>query len=115
MTAFRLLLLVFLVGVLSYTGVVVSRHGADFLPVFVGDIAKLGWAGQFNVDFTCLLLLAALWIAWRHRFGAAGLILALLVPIGGTPFLCVYLLVQNVRGRGDVRVMLLGDRWQDRG
>ncbi len=114
MPAFRLLLVVLFIGVLSYTSVVVSRHGLDFMPVFSGDIAKLGWAGQFNVDFMCLLLLSALWVAWRHQFSAAGLILALLVPIGGTPFLCVYLLVQSVRCGGDAGAMIVGDRWPAR-
>jgi len=29
------------------------------------------WPGQFNLDFMCMLLLAGLWVSWRHRFSVA--------------------------------------------
>ncbi len=106
MLPFRLLLSALLVAIAAYTGVVIAHHGLDFLPLFFGDIARLGWAGQFNLDFMGLLLLAALWVAWRHRFGAGGLALGALVLLGGTPCLCVYLLVQSLRVRGDLRALL---------
>jgi hypothetical protein len=99
-----------LVVVAAYTGVVVARHGLGFLPVFFGDIAAVGWAGQFNLDFLCMLLLAALWVAWRHRFSAGGLALAVAAVFGGAPFLCVYLLIESMRLRGDVGALLLGPR-----
>jgi len=114
MLPLRLLLSLMLLVVVAYTGVVIARHGADFLPVFVGDMAAMGWAGQFNLDFLCMLLLSALWVAWRHRFSAGGLALAVLAGVGGTPFLCIYLLVESVRQRGDVRALLLGPRRLDR-
>jgi hypothetical protein len=108
MLPLRLFLVLMLSVVVAYTGVVIARHGADFLPVFFGDLAAMGWAGQFNLDFLCMLLLSALWVAWRHRFSAGGLVLALLAGLGGTPFLCIYLLIESVRQRGDVRALLLG-------
>jgi len=114
MLPLRLLLLSILLGVASYTAVVVSRHGLDFLPVFFGDIARTGWAGQFNLDFMSVLALAAVWVAWRHRFSAPGLALALAALFGGAPFLCAYLLIQSARSGSDVRAMLLGDRLHDR-
>jgi hypothetical protein len=114
MLLFRLLLSVMLVAIVAYTGVVIARHGMDFLPVFLGDIARMGWAGQFNLDFMCMLLLSALWVAWRHRFGAGGIALALLAFFGGAPFLCVYLLIEGARSGGDARAMLLGHRQHDR-
>jgi hypothetical protein len=95
--------------------VVISHHGLiDFVPIFFGDIAKMGWAGQFNMDFSGMLLFSALWVAWRHRFSAAGLAFALLALVAGTPFLCVFLLTESVRDGGDVRALLLGPRQHDR-
>jgi len=113
MLALRWLLSLLLVLVGAYTAVVIGRHGVDLLPVFFGDMARMGWAGQFNLDFMGMLLLSALWVAWRHPFGAAGLALALLAFFGGTPFLCVYLLIESARADGDVRALLLGPRRLD--
>lgn len=110
MLPLRLLLILLLVVILPYTGLVIAQHGLDFVSVFVSDIARVGWPGQFNLDFASLLLLAALWVAWRHRFSAPGLVLAGLVPVGGTPVLCIYLLVQSARAGGDVRRLLVGSR-----
>ncbi|CAN5810072.1 hypothetical protein BH11PSE8_BH11PSE8_33710 [soil metagenome] len=45
------------------------------MPVFVEDIFAMTWRGQFNVDFTCLLLLSGLWLAWRHRRSSVGIVL----------------------------------------
>lgn len=113
MLALRVLLCLMLVVVGAYTAVVIGRHGLDLFSVFFGDMARMGWAGQFNLDFMGMLLLAALWVAWRHRFSAAGLALALLAFFGGTPFLCVYLLVESARAGGDVHALLLGPRRHD--
>lgn len=66
MTLFRLFLGLCLVAITLYTAVTVSQHGFDLLPVFFGDMAKMGWPGQFNLDFMCLLALSAIWVAWRH-------------------------------------------------
>jgi hypothetical protein len=108
MLPFRLLLSLMLLAVVAYTGIVIAHHGIGFLPVFLGDIAEMGWPGQFNLDFLCMLVLSALWVAWRHRFSAGGLALGALALVAGAPFLCGYLLVHSVRCRGDVRVLLLG-------
>jgi hypothetical protein len=108
MTGFRLLLTV-MFGVLTvYTGFAVAGSGWDLLAVFFGEMAKLGWPGQFNLDFMMMLTLSALWVAWRHRFSPAGLGLAMLAFFGGSSFLCVYLLVVSVRTRGSVREILTG-------
>ncbi len=114
MSALRILLSLILVVVVAYTGVVIAHHGIGLLQVFFGDIAKVGWAGQFNLDLMFMLLFSALWVAWRHRFSAAGLALGVLAFFGGTPFLCVYLLFQGSRCAGDIRALLLGSRLRDR-
>lgn len=108
MLAFRLLLLSIIGVVLVYTGLVISAHGWRFLPVFFGDMAAMTWAGQFNLDFSCFLLLSGLWLAWRNHFTPVGLTLGALALIGGAPFVAAYLLITSIRTNGDVKVLLLG-------
>jgi hypothetical protein len=108
MTSLRVFLAALWAILAGYTAVVISRHGTGLLNVFFGDMAKLGWPGQFNLDFMILLALSALWVAWRHRFTAAGLALAVLAFFLGALFLTTYLLVLNWQAKGDVREMLVG-------
>jgi hypothetical protein len=108
MTAFRILLALVFVVVVSYTVPVVARHGLGLFPIFFGDIAKLGWPGQFNVDFTGLLTLSGLWLAWRHHFSPVGLALGVLGFLGGAPVLTAYLLLASYSVNGDVAALLLG-------
>lgn len=109
MTLFRLFLATCLITIAVYTSITIANHGWDLMPVFVGDIAKMGWPGQFNVDFTCFLALSALWVSWRHQFSAGGLALGLVAFFGGMLFLSIYLLVHTGRAGGDVKVLLLGE------
>ena len=113
MTLFRTFLALIFTAIALYTGVVIARHGLNLLPVFFGDMARLTWPGQFNLDFMCMLALSALWVAWRHRFGATGIALGVVAFFGGALFLSVYLLVESIRAKGDARVMLLGPRGHD--
>ncbi len=109
MTLFRLFLATCLVAITAYTAVTVANHGFNLLPVFFGDMAEMGWPGQFNLDFMCFLALSALWVAWRHQFSASGLALAVVAFFGGMLFLSIYLLVLTGRARGDMKVLLLGE------
>jgi hypothetical protein len=108
MTLFRLFLATCLVAIVAYTSVTIANHGWNLLPVFFADMADMGWAGQFNLDFMTFLALSAIWVAWRHQFSAGGLGLAVLAFFGGMLFLSIYLLVQIQRTGGDVQVLLLG-------
>jgi hypothetical protein len=101
MTGLRALLAGILVVLAVYTAFVAAEHGLGLLPVFFGDMAEMGWPGQFNLDFLCFLTLSALWLAWRHHFSPAGLGLGLLGFFGGALFLSAYLLVAS---RGVTRV-----------
>lgn len=110
MAAFRALLVMLTVGLAAYTAVVVANHGLPALfPTFFGDIAAMGWPGQFNADFFCFLTLGGLWIAWRHGFTAGRMALGALVYVGGAPLVMTYLLVQTVRANGDMKTVLLGE------
>lgn len=93
-----------------YTAVVIANHGPNLFPAFFGDMAAMGWAGQFNLDFMFMLSLSALWVAWRHGFSTSGLAFAFLAAMLGSAFLSVYLLVVSFQVKGDVRALMLGVR-----
>jgi len=105
---FRALLIALLLVLGGYTALVVARYGLDLLPIFFGDISKIGWPGQFNLDFLCFLTLSALWTAWRNAFSPFGWMLALVAFFGGAGFLLPYLLILTVRSRGDMTMVMLG-------
>ena len=110
MTLFRILLMAMFAALSAYTGVTIAHQGMTLFSVFFGDMGRMAWPGQFNLDFMFMLTFSALWVAWRHRFTAGGLALAVLAFFLGSSFLCVYLMVISLAARGDVRRMLVGDR-----
>lgn len=109
MNLFRLFLAAFLIVLVAYTSATIANHGINLFPQFFGDMAAMGWPGQFNLDFMGFLMLSALWVAWRHRFSLVGLVLAVLAFNGGMLFLTIYLLVHSHRTKGDMRALLLGE------
>jgi len=108
MTLFRLMLAAMLAILSAYTGVVIANHGMDLFSVFFGDMAAMGWPGQFDLDFMFMLILSASWVTWRHNYSLPGLALGVLAAFGGTVFLTVYLLVISFQAQGDMREILLG-------
>lgn len=106
--AFRAVLVLYLVGLVIYTGLVIAEHGWSLLAVFVGDMAEINWPGQFNLDFLGFLALSAIWTAWRHQFSAGGLALSVLAFLGGMLFLGIYLLTLSVLVQGDMKRLLMG-------
>lgn len=109
MILFRLFLIVCLIVLAGYTSVTIAHHGWNLFPTFFGDMAAMGWPGQFNLDFMMMLMLSALWTAWRHQFSLAGLVLALVAFNGGMMFLTIYLSWHLARNGGDMKALLLGD------
>jgi len=101
-------LIAIFVVIAGYTLVVIADHGLNLLPVFFGDMTKMQWPGQFNLDFMCMLLLSGLWVSWRHQFSGPGVVLGLVAVFGGALFLSAYLLVESFRTKGDMRKLLLG-------
>lgn len=108
MALFRLWLVVIMLALLVYTTMVIGAHGWGLIPIFFGDIGRMGWPGQFNLDFLFMLTLSALWVGWRHGWSGQGLLLSLLALFGGASFLSVYLLILTGAARGDMRKVLLG-------
>jgi hypothetical protein len=68
----------------------------------------MAWPGQFNLDFMFMLILSALWVAWRHQFSGIGILLAVLTLLGGTLFLTTYLLILSWQFNGNMKPVLLG-------
>ena len=110
MTLFRLFLIACLVAIVAYTSVTIANHGWNLMPIFFGDMAKMEWPGQFNLDFFTFLLLSGLWVAWRNDFAPASLALAVVAVLGGMLVLSAYLLLLSFRSGGDMKVVLLGER-----
>ena len=108
MSLFRIFLILVFIVIAGYTAVVINNHGMNLFAVFFGDMALLGWAGQFNLDFMFMLAFSAIWVAWRHAFSGAGRLLAMVAFLGGSPFLCVYLLIIIGQANGDMREVLIG-------
>ncbi|MBC2777255.1 hypothetical protein [Parasphingopyxis marina] len=108
MAAFRILLIILFLELAIYTVFTVSAHGLNFYPDYFGDMLAMGWPGQFNLDFTCLLVLGALWIAWREGFALSGLAIAVAIFFGGALVLTAYLLIASFRAKGDPAALLLG-------
>ncbi len=110
MTGFRAILAAIFVVNLGYTLPVGAAHGWNLVPIFFASVAEMTWQGQFNVDFSCFLILSGLWTAWRHDFSPAGLLLAPVASFGGALFLSAYLLVISWQVKGDMAALLLGTK-----
>lgn len=108
MGAFRILLAVIFISIVGYTAVVIANHGIWLFAPFFGDMAKMGWPGQFNLDFMGFLTLSGLWLAWRHHFSPVGLALGVLGFFGGAPVLTAYLFIASLQAKGDPAELLLG-------
>ena len=110
MTVFRAWLITVFVAISAYTVPVLLNDGImALLPTFFGDMMKLGWPGQFNLDFMMMLSLSAIWVSWRHQFSVSGLLLGLLAFFGGALFLSIYLFIASLAANGDAKVLLLGN------
>lgn len=107
MKLFRILLMIISISILTITSIVGYRHGWNLFPVFFGEIAALTWSGQFNFDFSCFLLLNALWIAWRNNYSIKGIILSIIGFVGGIMFLAPYLLILSFKSE-NIKELLCG-------
>ncbi len=109
-TAFKGILIIQFVAIVVYTLIVISRDGMDLFTPFFGDMLSLSWAGQFNFDFSCYLLLSAIWVSWRNSFTGRSFILAIIAAVFGIMFFAPYLLYLTIQAKGNMTKVLLGDR-----
>jgi hypothetical protein len=109
-TSLKGLLLIQTLTLLIYTGYVIAQDGLGLFQIFTDNILSLNWNGQFNLDFSCYLLLSGLWIMWRKRFSTQSILIAIPVMIMGIVVFAPYLLLLLINEKGDVKKLLLGDR-----
>ena len=106
MLVLRLVLAAHLAVLTVYSLIVMANHGWNLFPAFFGDMAAMGWPGQFNLDFMGFLILSALWTAWRNAFSGVGLLLAVLAFFGGMMFLSIYVLILSLSARSIPEILL---------
>jgi hypothetical protein len=110
MNIFKLLLLLMGISVLLYTVLAAVNEGPNLFATTIPAMGDFGWQGQFHLDFATYLILSGIWIAWRHRFSAAGIVLGVLAANLGIVFLSVYLLIAINRADGNMSEVLLGEQ-----
>ena len=108
------LLKVLLIGqtllLLVYTILAAQNDSVNLFTVFLTNIQSLNWNGQFNLDFSCYLMLSGLWMMWRNRFSAQSILLGLAAMIIGIIFFAPYLLYQIMKEKGNLQKVLVGER-----
>lgn len=108
MKTFRIFLIALFVSALAYTIIVGNNHGWDLFNVFFTDMSQMAWAGQFDLDFLTHLLLSGLWVAWRNKFTAKGIVLGLFATVGGILFTSMYLLWLSYQCNDSFEELLIG-------
>lgn len=108
--AFKLLLLSQVIVLMVFSVLAFQKEGADLFSVFFGNILTPGWNAQFNLDFTCYLILSGLWIMWRNKFSAGSIILGVIAAIIGIMVFASYVLYLLFKEGGDLKKVLLGNR-----
>lgn len=102
------LLIFFFLAIGFYTFFAFQKEGIQLFSVFINQIQSLTWAGQFNLDFTCYLILSGLWIMWRNKFTVSSIFLGTIAMILGMVFFAPYLLFLLNREKGDLKKVLIG-------
>lgn len=106
----KALLVIQALALLAYTVYAGSLNGWSFLDVVIQNVQGLNWNGQFTLDFSCYLMLTALWIMWRSKFNIASIIIGIIAMTLGIVFFAPYLLYLLVKEDGDLKRVLIGDR-----
>ena len=108
MTGFRYTLIAMTTLIVAFTVAAVANGGINLITPFLSPVLALNWQGQFNIDFTCYLVLSGIWMAWRGGFTVGSMVLGLLTPPFGILFFAPYLLYLVGKSNGDPRRLLLG-------
>jgi hypothetical protein len=104
------LLVIQALALLAYTFYVGSINGWGFLDAVIQNVRGFDWNGQFTLDFSCYLVLSALWIMWRNKFSIASVIVGLIAMLMGIVVFAPYLLYLLIKEDGDLKRILIGDR-----
>ena len=98
------------VAILFYTLSAYQLQGPNLFAVAWHNLQSGNWNGQFNLDFSCYLLLSSLWIMWRCRFSTSGILIGTIAGVLGILFFAPYLLYLLLKEKGDLIRVLLGER-----
>lgn len=88
----------------------VANHGVELLSVCIRDRVALDWPGQFTLDVLLVLLLSALWVAWRHGVAPSNPALGFAALLGESLLLATYLLLLTFTTNGAINKVLVGDK-----
>jgi hypothetical protein len=103
------ILIVMIAAMSVYTITAAMNEGINLFAVFADNMTSLGWSGQFNLDFTCYLILSGLWIMWRDRFSGSSILLGVAAMILGILLFAPILIYWIMKEKGDLRAVLLGE------
>ena len=104
----KAILVVQIVVLLTATVAAVQQQGWNLFTIFLANVTALNWNGQFNLDFSCYLMLSGLWIMWRNRFTPAAIIGGAFAMVAGILAFAPYLLYLLVAEKGNLEKVLLG-------
>ncbi|CAN1211727.1 DUF2834 domain-containing protein [Tumidithrix helvetica PCC 7403] len=108
MTLLRAFLIASILLIFPLSIYVIITMGINWPAIYFGDLLKLDWRSQFNVDLLISLCLLAIWVMWREGFTPKGILFGFLSFFGGTMFGCPYLLFAIYKANGDPKAVLLG-------
>jgi hypothetical protein len=74
---------------------------------FFSDILEITWRGSYNIDFISYWMISGLWIVWREKFSAKGILLFILNMCSGILFFAPYLFILSYKVNGDWTKLLL--------
>lgn len=106
----KFLLIVQTLLLIAYTLYVGISEGWIFINVAMNNVQALNWNGQFTLDFSCYLVLSAFWIAWRNKYTASAIFIALVAAILGIVVFAPYLLYLLFKEEGNIQKLLVGNR-----
>jgi len=106
---FKALLIIQTLLLVIYTVYAVKNDGWSLFQVLINNIQSLNWNGQFNLDFSCYLILSGLWIMWRNKFSFSSILIALVAMIIGIMFFAPYLFYLLIVEKGDLKKVLTGN------
>ena len=109
-TLLKSLLIIQTVALLVYTGFAIRNEGWTLFNILTNNITALNWNGQFNLDFSCYLILSGIWIMWRNKFSVSSIIFSVIAMIIGIMAFAPYLLYLLIKEKGNISKMLLGEQ-----
>lgn len=106
----KALLIAQTIALLVYTFFAFQNEGADLFQIFIANIASMTWNGQFNLDFSCYLILSGVWIIWRNKCNSTSILVGLTAMILGIIVFAPYVLYILKKENGDLNKLLIGNR-----